>query len=97
MNREQTKPNRDTWKKRCFDLYFMAMCTGNNKTANKYPDNDGTSRQMSVSMSTDDMNIYDGILLSGTPALTLWTSYNTRGEKTFGIDITEYVVGFIET
>ena len=71
---------------------------GSNKTGDKtYSDDDRTSRQMSVSMSTDDMNIYDGILLNSVPSLTIWTAYNTRGEKTFGIDITEYVLGFIET
>ena len=59
-------------------------------------ENQETSRQMTVSMDTQNLNVYDGILQSGSPSLTVWTTYNTRGEKTFGIDITEYVITFIE-
>ena len=59
-------------------------------------ENQETSRQMTLSMDTQNLNVYDGILQSGSPSLTVWTTYNTRGEKTFGIDITEYVISFIE-
>ena len=84
-------------KNECLNLYFISICMGKKNTGEVYSSaHHRTSRQMPVSMSTEDMNIYDGILQNGDPSLTFWTSYNTRGQKTLGIDITEYVVGFIE-
>ena len=84
-------------KKGCKDFFVFQFCQYPNPEKRAYDnENQGTSRQMTVSMDTQNLNVYDGILQSGSPSLTVWTTYNTRGEKTFGIDITEYVISFIE-
>ena len=76
---------------------MFRVCLTQNETQPSNPkERQETSRQMTVAMDTQNLNVYDGILLSGSPSLTVWTSYNTRGEKTFGIDVTEYVMSFIE-
>ena len=81
----------------CKTFLMFHICLTQNKTQPSNPKElQGTSRQMTVAMDTQNLNVYDGILLSGSPSLTVWTSYNTRGEKTFGIDVTEYVISFIE-
>ena len=93
----QISNNHKGIKTKCKNLYFGSNCLEGDKRKKKHSSNDEKiSRQSTAVMSTQDMNIYDGILLNGDPSLTLWTSYNTRGQKTFGIDVTEYVVGFIE-
>ena len=94
---KQRSKDQNMLKSECLNLYFLSICMGKNNIEEIYSSgNQGASRQMPVSMSTEDMNVYDGILMNGAPSLTFWTSYNTRGQKTLGIDITEYVVGFIE-
>ena len=81
----------------CKTFLMFRVCLTQNETQPSNPkERQETSRQMTVAMDTQNLNVYDGILLSGSPSLTVWTSYNTRGEKTFGIDVTEYVISFIE-
>ena len=84
-------------KKGCRYFFAFQLCQNSNTIQRGHDnENQATSRQMTVSMDTQNLNVYDGILQSGSPSLTVWTTYNTRGEKTFGIDITEYVISFIE-
>ena len=81
----------------CTNFFVFQLCQNLNLVYRTHRnESQETSRQMTVSMDTQNLNVYDGILQSGSPSLTVWTTYNTRGEKTFGIDITEYVISFIE-
>ena len=94
---ERIKAHEITEKIECATYYLFSICMKPGKVKEKNHNVvQGSSRQMTVSMDTQNLNVYDGILLSGGPSLTVWTSYNTRGEKTFGIDVTEYVISFIE-
>ena len=96
-NRKQIKTYEISDRIGCAAFYLFSICMQPRKVEETSLNNmQGTSRQMTVSMDNQNLNVYDGILLSGGPSLTVWTSYNTRGEKTFGIDITEYVISFIE-
>lgn len=93
----QSKTNEMVKEDGCKDFWLIHLCLYPNTINKTYlNEHQGKSRQMTVSMDTQNLNVYDGILLSGSPSLTVWTSYNTRGEKTFGIDITEYIISFIE-
>ena len=41
--------------------------------------------------------VIDNILIGGEPQLTAFQSYNTIGSHTFGLDVTEYILSFVQT